>query len=432
MRDVPPAAARPPIALPHPIRLRPSALPVTAVPPTTAPVGVPARPIRPLRQFVVKLHSRCNLACDYCYVYRHADQGWRAQPTVMAPGTVDALARRIGEHARRHALPRVSLTLHGGEPLLAGPDRVTHLVTAVRAALPAGTEADVTVQSNGTLIDDAFLEVAHRLRIGIGVSLDGGPVAHDRHRRYADGRPSFAEVAGALHRLGSPEHRAVYAGLLCTVDTGNDPVATYEELLGFAPPQIDLLLPHGNWSAPPPGRDPASAATPYADWLVAVFDRWYGAPRRETGIRLFESLISLLLGGPSRSEALGMTSADAVTVETDGSMEGSDALKSSAPGAAATGLTVSDHTFDEAAAHPVIAGQRRTPEALAAGCRRCPVVAVCGGGLHAHRFAGPVRPNDHALVQGFRNPSVYCADLYRLIRHVRGRITADLDATTTG
>ena len=429
MRDVPPAAARPSIALPHPARPRE---PVTP-PPGPPPVGVPpAQSVRPLRQFVVKLHSRCNLACDYCYVYRHADQGWRAQPTVMAPGTVDALARRIGEHAHRHALPRVSLTLHGGEPLLAGPRRVTHLVTAVRAALPAGAVADVTVQTNGTLVDDAFLGVAHRLGIGIGVSLDGGRAAHDRHRRYADGRPSFAEVAAVLHRLGSPEHQAVYAGLLCTVDTDNDPVATYEELLGFAPPQIDLLLPHGNWSAPPPGRDPDSAVTPYADWLVTVFDRWYGAPRRETGIRLFESLISLLLGGPSRSEALGMTPADAVTVETDGSLEASDALKSSAPGAAATGLTVSDHTFDEAAAHPVIAGQRRGRDALAAACRRCPVVAACGGGLHAHRFAGPLHPGDHGIVQGFRNRSVYCADLYRLIRHVRGRITADLDATTTG
>jgi uncharacterized protein len=403
-----------------------------------APVSVsaPQPLVRPLRQFVVKLHSRCNLACDYCYVYRHADQGWRAQPTVMADATIDVLASRIGEHVRRHALPRVALTLHGGEPLLAGPHRVARLVTAVRAALPSGARAEVTVQTNGTLVDDAFLALAHRHGIGVGVSVDGGRAAHDRHRRFADGRPSFDLVAAALRRLATDQHRDVYAGLLCTVDLSNDPVATYEELLRFAPPQLDLLLPHGNWSAPPPGLP--AGATPYADWLIAVFDRWYGAPRRETGIRLFESLISVLLGGPSRSEALGMTSPDAVTVETDGSMEGSDALKSTAPGLATTGLTVTDHTFDEAAAHPVIAAARRTPEVLAAACRRCPVAAVCGGGLHAHRFAGPARPTrliGHTspdLRLGFSNASVYCADLYRLIRHVRGRIAADLDATTTG
>lgn len=34
----------------------------------------------PFQQFVLKLHSRCNLACDYCYVYQMADQTWRSRP----------------------------------------------------------------------------------------------------------------------------------------------------------------------------------------------------------------------------------------------------------------------------------------------------------------------------------------------------------------
>ncbi|MEU7607651.1 hypothetical protein AB0B44_43910, partial [Streptomyces sp. NPDC041003] len=34
----------------------------------------------PIRQFVLKTRSRCNLACTYCYVYEMADQGWRGQP----------------------------------------------------------------------------------------------------------------------------------------------------------------------------------------------------------------------------------------------------------------------------------------------------------------------------------------------------------------
>jgi hypothetical protein len=27
------------------------------------------RPLIPIDQFVVKVHSRCDLACDHCYVY---------------------------------------------------------------------------------------------------------------------------------------------------------------------------------------------------------------------------------------------------------------------------------------------------------------------------------------------------------------------------
>src|SRR3712207_7561943 len=60
-----------------------------------------------------------------------------------------------------------------------------------------------------------------------------------------------------LRLLGSPAYREAFAGLLCTVDPSTDPVACYEALLGYAPAQLDLLIPHATWSAPPP-RDPRS------------------------------------------------------------------------------------------------------------------------------------------------------------------------------
>ena len=36
-----------------------------------------SRPLVPLSQIVLKIHSRCDLACDHCYVYEAADQSWR-------------------------------------------------------------------------------------------------------------------------------------------------------------------------------------------------------------------------------------------------------------------------------------------------------------------------------------------------------------------
>ena len=46
-----------------------------------------AADVAPFQQFIVKLHSRCNLSCDYCYVYHHVDQSWRDRPPVMTPAT---------------------------------------------------------------------------------------------------------------------------------------------------------------------------------------------------------------------------------------------------------------------------------------------------------------------------------------------------------
>jgi uncharacterized protein len=44
---------------------------------------------------------------------------------------------------------------------------------------------------------------------------------------------------------------------------------------------------------------------------------------------------------------------------------------------------------------------------------------ICGGGLYPHRYRSG---------EGFRNPSVYCADMKRLIGHVRKRLITDVSA----
>ncbi|REE95487.1 FxsB family cyclophane-forming radical SAM/SPASM peptide maturase [Thermomonospora umbrina] len=375
----------------------------------------------PFREFVLKLHSRCNLACDHCYVYESADQSWRARPTAMSAAVIDATAARIAEHARAHGLTEVGVVLHGGEPLLAGPRTIESVARGLRAVAPAGCRVDISVQTNGVLLTEPMLRLLARHDIGVSVSLDGDRAAHDRHRRHADGRGSHTRVMRGLSLLSGP-YRRLYRGLLCTVDLANDPVETYEALLETAPPKVDLLLPHGSWGSPPPGLDPGRGdATPYADWLAAVFDRWYRAPRRETGIRFLEEIINLILGGRSRSESIGLSPVALVVVDTDGTLQQVDTLKTSFAGAPETGLTVTEHPFDDALGHPGVVARQIGLSALPVTCLRCPVRDVCGGGYYVHRY----RPGD-----GYRNPSVYCRDLRRLIEHISHEIRRDLARLT--
>ncbi|BCB87980.1 FxsB family cyclophane-forming radical SAM/SPASM peptide maturase [Phytohabitans suffuscus] len=375
-------------------------------------------PAAPIRQILLKIHSRCNLSCDHCYMYQHADQTWRHRPLVMSKRTLDHTAARIAEHAADHDLSSVSVVLHGGEPLLAGAHTLDYAVRAIRRAVRGRTAVRFGLQTNGLLLDDRFLDLFVQHEVTVGVSLDGPSGANDRHRRYADGRGSHGGVVPALHLLRSERYRHLYGGILCTVDLDNDPEDVYAHLLEFEPPEVDLLLPHGNWTKPPPGRVDDPAAAPYAGWLIAVFDRWYEAPERQTRIRLFESIIALLLGGRSGTEAVGLGRIDLVTIETDGAIEQGDALKTTEEGMAATGLHVARDSIDRALGHPGIQSRQRGLAGLCTTCRRCPAVAVCGGGLYAHRYR---------VDNGFDNPSVYCADLFALIRHVAGRVSADLE-----
>src|SRR5512142_1990677 len=122
----------------------------------------PSNPVTPIRQVMLKLHSRCNLACTYCYVYRHGDQTWRDQPTTMSRKTIDLAPMRIGEHARRHEPPYVTVILHGGEPLLAGIEVIGYTAAAVRSAVSPPTRVYLHIQTNGVRLDDTFLDLFDR------------------------------------------------------------------------------------------------------------------------------------------------------------------------------------------------------------------------------------------------------------------------------
>jgi uncharacterized protein len=373
---------------------------------TAAPTR--ARP-RPFRQFIVKAHGRCNLACRYCYLYEGPDHTWRTRPAAAPAEVLDRTADRIARHARDHALPALSLVLHGGEPLLAGAGTLARFTDTVRARVPERCAVHATVQTNATLLTHDRVALLARHGIRIGISLDGGNAALNHRRVDHAGRPSWPAAARGA-RLVADHFPEAYAGVLTVADPTTDPVGTYESLLTLRPPALDLLLPHGNWSAPPPHGGE------YGDWLCRVFDRWWSAGRRETRVRLFEECLALLLGLPAATESLGLAPFDAVVIETDGSIEQVDSLKSAYDGAAETGLDVFRHDFDQALAHPGVAARQAGLAGLAGRCRACPLVPVCGGGHYAHRYRAG---------HGFDNPSVYCADLQRFIRHVAARLAEE-------
>ncbi|MFG2846171.1 FxsB family cyclophane-forming radical SAM/SPASM peptide maturase [Kitasatospora sp. NPDC048296] len=365
---------------------------------------------RPFSQFVVKVHSRCDLACDHCYVYEHADTSWRRRPKVIDEEVLNIIAERISEHAAAHRLPVVRVVLHGGEPLLAGPDRLRHAAEALRAALPPGCALDLRIHTNGVQLSDAYCELFAELGVKVGISLDGDRVANDRHRRFADGRSSHPMVLRAVELLRRPEYRHLFAGLLCTIDIENDPVAVYRALVELEPPAVDFLLPHATWEEPPK-RTPGGGEAPYGDWLLAVHARWE-ADGRPFAVRTFESVHRTLHGLSSLTESLGLEPSDLVVLETDGSFEQADSLKTAYDGAPETGLDVFSHSLDQVALHPGVVARQSGLAGLSATCRACPVVRSCGGGLYAHRYRADT---------GFDNPSVYCGDLMKLITELTDR-----------
>src|SRR6185437_2616321 len=193
------------------------------------------------------------------------------------------------------------------------------------------------------------------------------------------------QVIRAVNLMRLDRYKALYQGLLCTIDVRNDPVAVYESLVALEPPRIDFLLPHATWDEPPFRPVSEAAKTAYADWLIAIYDRWSKSPG-EVSVRLFDSIIRTSRGSDSLTEAIGTTPSNLVVIESDGTYEQADSLKASYEDASKTGLNVFTTDLDEVAGHPGIVARQSGLAGLSAKCRSCEVVSSCGGGLYAHRY----------------------------------------------
>jgi uncharacterized protein len=108
----------------------------------------------PFREFVVKVATRCDLSCTYCYMYLPGNESWKSLPRVMSRPVADRIGRSIGTHVRQHGLDEIAIVLHGGEPMLAGADRLVDIAGRLRGHVPPATRVRISLQTNGMLLDE--------------------------------------------------------------------------------------------------------------------------------------------------------------------------------------------------------------------------------------------------------------------------------------
>lgn len=138
---------------------------------------------------VMQPTTLCNLDCSYCYLpFRRVD---KRMPVEVAAAVAEAVAPWAREG-------RFSVVWHGGEPLAAGREQLAALMA------PFGPGVEHHVQTNATLIDDAWCEFFTEHDMRVSVSVDGPE--HRNHERVTRGnRPAYDRImrgVGALRRHG--------------------------------------------------------------------------------------------------------------------------------------------------------------------------------------------------------------------------------------
>lgn len=364
---------------------------------------------------LLKVASRCNLDCSYCYVYHMGDENWRTLPKSMAVDTQLLVAAELGALMRAQGRP-FSIVLHGGEPLLLRLPRLETLFMALRGAL--GEACGISIQTNGVLITDAILDLCVQHDVTLSVSLDGPPAVHDRFRVDLRQRSTHARALTGLRRLQAhPAAERLFSGLLCVVDPTSDPEAVYDYFKGLRVPSVDFLYRDGNHTMLPFGKTSA-ASSEYGAWMCRILDRYVADPAPFRS-RLIDDMMRLLLGGVGVKEGVGLTDYGIVVIDTDGAVKKNDTLKSSPLGDGFDATwALGRNALADIAASPEFRAYHLAQRPSSPTCQACPQMNVCGGGMVTHRFKEG---------SGYDSPTVFCADQKLLIARMEALLAPYLD-----
>src|SRR3569833_3470926 len=134
------------------------------------------RGISPVPTYVVMQPTTlCNLDCSYCYL------PFRALDKRMPPAVAEAVASSVNRWAV--ADDRFSVVWHGGEPMAAGRRALAGLMAPF-------TGVEHHIQTNATLIDEAWCDFFQEHRIRVSVSVDGQQ-SLNWHRVDRSGGPAY-------------------------------------------------------------------------------------------------------------------------------------------------------------------------------------------------------------------------------------------------
>jgi len=367
---------------------------------------------------LLKVASRCNINCDYCYIYQLGDGGWARMPKTMSTDTIVAVVSALKELADRQG-KGFSVVLHGGEPLLLGFDKLALLLKELRRTLP--NDCGLSIQTNGILLSSNVLELCARTKTNIAVSLDGPERIHDRHRIDHGGKGTFHRTMAGIQLLQShPESETLFSGILTVIDPLTDPAEIYGFFKGLNVPSMDFLFRDGNHSRLPIGKASFDSLE-YGQWLKHLWDIYMADPT-PVRISILDDHTRLILGGHAGKEGKGTSLYGIVILDTDGTIAKNDTLKSSYDGADRFESNWSVHhdrlsevvNMEEFQRYSLL--QHPTSET----CQRCPYLSVCGGGMPLYRWRDD---------NGYDNPSVYCRDHQLVIDHIRDRLPTLLSCT---
>ena len=254
---------------------------------------------------------------------------------------------------------------------------------------PRGVSVDYSVQTNGTLINEAWVRFFKENGFSVGVSIDGPEEIHNQQRRNKSGRGTFDQVISGIEMLSSS---GVKGGALCVITrvTLRYPADVLFHFFRDRSIEWGYLIEAkigANINSPEAlSLEDKPALRQYLDRLLAL---WIEYP--DVYIKDFEIMASKLMNPHFKNVVINNVGClDIVSINSDGGFFfGNPELVGTKDERFGDFLhgNVKTHNFDEARERSSFSLMRQQ---IASGVRKCkaecPYFGACRGGNFSHKY----------------------------------------------
>ncbi len=353
--------------------------------------------------------AACNLRCDYCY---YLEKGNGRGRQLMSDATLEEFIR---QYIGAQTVEEVVFTWHGGEAMLR-PLEFYEKVQQLQQQYAAGHRIINCLQTNGTLMTEAWCRFLRKNGWLVGISIDGPEDFHDEYRHgAADGRGTFQRVMRGIRML---QRYGVEWNAMAVVNDYN--VNYPEEFYDFFKsigcrylqftPIVERTKADGHLATPSERAElTAHSVTPeqWGEFLCRIFDRWVRRDVGEVFVQIFDATLARWVGQQPGVCTMSDVCGHAGVIDFNGDVYSCDHFVF--PGYLLG--NIHDRTVIEMMADPrQQAFGRAKRDSLPRQCRQCRFTMICNGECPKNRFA--------VTADGEPGLNYLCAGYRRFFEHV--------------
>jgi uncharacterized protein len=203
------------------------------------------------------LSEQCNMACKYCFLGNNKDEIRKSfSVDNMSTETVDKAVDFFVEQLKKSAyneVRRPAVIFYGGEPLVNYKSLIVaaQKLNKLKNEEPLLKNLDMTVISNGLLLNEQRLLELKRLGVMISISIDGFTSESNSMRVDVNGKPVFEKL---LHILNECNRLNVDFSLSVTLSEDSiksvDNILKLLEIYNVKSLGYNILMSDGTFSLP--------------------------------------------------------------------------------------------------------------------------------------------------------------------------------------